>query len=74
MSVSASARAIRQFLMSPGGSIPMSFLRRPELPPSSATVTMADILQGNDLRPRKIVERPVPPPLLPRFLGVHLLS
>src|SRR5579875_1302622 len=33
--------ATKQFRMSPGGKIPSSFCRRPELPPSSVTVTTA---------------------------------
>ena len=38
---SSVARAARQLRMSPGGSTPSSRRSTPELPPSSATVTMA---------------------------------
>ena len=41
ISGSTSARATRQFRMSPGGSTWSSSRRRPELPPSSVTVTTA---------------------------------
>ena len=44
ISGSASASATMQLRKSPGGSTPSSRRRRPELPPSSATVTMAVML------------------------------
>src|SRR5262245_31138468 len=66
-----------QFRISPGGSIWNSSLKRPELPPSSVTVTTAVSvsIQGNllsaatgsgrakALSPANSVERPVPPPI-----------
>src|SRR5688572_26490999 len=60
-----------QLRMSPGGSIPNSLRRTPELPPSSVTVTIAPrsaMVQAPSastyfLRPRSSVERPVPPPI-----------
>src|SRR5690554_4394835 len=55
--------AIKQFLISPGGRIPNSCRRRPELPPSSATVTMAVRSAVNFLSPRRMVPKPVPPPM-----------
>jgi hypothetical protein len=55
--------AIKQLLISPGGRIPNSFLIRPELPPSSATVTMAVKLLVSLFKPRRIVPSPVPPPI-----------
>src|SRR6266851_1341203 len=62
--------------MSPGGRMRFSRRKRPELPPSSVTVTMAarsamgrSVLarssvrrMTSSLRPRRSVERPVPPP------------
>ena len=42
--VAVSANAKIQFLISPGGNIPKSSLKSPEPPPSSATVTIAVIL------------------------------
>ncbi len=59
---SASARATRQSLMSPGGSTPSSRRSRPELPPSSNTVTTAVTETPYRLSPRSRVDRPVPPP------------
>ena len=44
ISGSASASATMQLRKSPGGSMPSSRRSRPELPPSSATVTMAVML------------------------------
>lgn len=52
-----------QLRMSPGGITPRSSRNRPELPPSSVTVTMTDRLPGPFLRPRSRVDRPVPPPM-----------
>src|SRR5215469_3615208 len=66
-----------QFLISPGGSIWNSSLKRPELPPSSVTVTTAVSVSihgnlsspaagsggENALSPASSVERPVPPPI-----------
>src|SRR5206468_540462 len=60
---SSSERAIMQFRMSPGGRTPSSSRRRPELPPSSVTVTITDKSALNFFNPRKRVERPVPPPM-----------
>src|SRR6266849_923461 len=65
-----------QLLMSPVGRMRFSRRKRPELPPSSVTVTMAarsamgrSMLacspvwrMTSSLRPRRSVERPVPPP------------
>ena len=65
-----------QLRMSPGGRMRFSRRRRPELPPSSVTVTMAARSEMGrsavacssvrrmtcSLRPRRSVERPVPPP------------
>src|SRR5437016_12092314 len=65
-----------QLRMSPGGRMRFSRRRRPELPPSSVTVTMAARSamgrsalarssmrrMTSSLRPRRSVERPVPPP------------
>ncbi len=62
--LSFSASATMQFLMSPGGSIPHSCLRRPELPPSSVTATTAVMFLVKPLRPASRVERPVPPPIV----------
>ena len=49
--------------MSPGGSTPMSRRSRPELPPSSATVTTAVRLLVSSFRPPSSAARPVPPPM-----------
>ena len=48
--------------MSPGGKTPSSFCKRPDEPPSSLTVTTAVKFVVIFLRPRSIVESPVPPP------------
>jgi hypothetical protein len=63
ISGSASARAAMQLRTSPGGNTPSSRRSRPELPPSSATVTTAVRFPVCSLRPRNSVERPVPPPM-----------
>src|SRR5712692_7949980 len=69
-------RATMQLRISPGGRMRFSRRKRPELPPSSVTVTMAarsamgrSMLacspvwrMTSSLRPRRSVERPVPPP------------
>jgi len=60
--VEASARATRQLRISPGGKISNCWRILPDEPPSSATVTMAVILDVYSLRPVRRVERPVPPP------------
>ena len=52
-----------QFRMSPGGMTPRSSRNRPELPPSSVTVTMTDKAAGPLLSPRRSVDKPVPPPI-----------
>src|SRR5262245_38561986 len=52
-----------QFRMSPGGMTPRSSRKRPELPPSSVTVTITERSAGQFLSPRSRVERPVPPPM-----------
>ena len=52
-----------QLRMSPGGSIPHSWRRRPELPPSSVTATTAVMFRVKPLSPPNSVERPVPPPM-----------
>ena len=57
--------------MSPGGKTPISSRKRPELPPSSPTVTIAVTLFVIFLTPFKSIESPVPPPTAtifgPRF-------
>src|SRR6059036_3700778 len=58
-----------QFRMSPGGITPSSSRSRPELPPSSVTVTMTERAAGPFLRPRSNVDKPVPPPM-ETILGV----
>src|SRR5579885_2560522 len=73
--------------MSPGGRIRKSRRSRPELPPSSVTVTMAlsDVIAG--LRegapegsamlcfsPRRTVDNPVPPPIATTLIWRELLS
>src|SRR5690242_1061973 len=63
MRCSSSDRAIMQFLISPGGRTCSSSRRRPELPPSSVTVTITERRDLNFFNPRKRVERPVPPPI-----------
>src|SRR5690625_2423242 len=45
----------------------ISVLSRPELPPSSATVTIADKSIGQCLRPRKRTGIPVQPPITVTF-------
>src|SRR3954449_2333925 len=72
MRCSSSERAIMQFRMSPGGRTFNSSRRRPELPPSSVTVTITERRALNFFRPRKRVERPVPPPI-ETILGLLLL-
>src|SRR5512133_543643 len=70
---SSSASATRQLRTSPGGSMPKSERKRPLEPPSSITDTTAVRLWISAmvlirprvtwcLRPRKSVDRPVPPP------------
>src|SRR5688572_29273846 len=64
-----------QLRMSPGGSIPNSLRRTPELPPSSVTVTIAPRAPTDHapsqstyvFSPRRSVERPVPPPMATMF-------
>ena len=63
MAGSVSASAARQFRMSPTAAIPSSWRRRPLDPPSSATDTMAVMFAECSFRPRRSVERPVPPPI-----------
>src|SRR5690606_11523686 len=46
------------------GGISKSSRSRPELPPSSATVTTAVKSNGNFFNPRSKVESPVPPPMM----------
>src|SRR5215510_5690617 len=72
-----------QLRMSPGGNICSSSRRRPELPPSSETVTIADkdSIESSSLRaptklfnPASSEDKPVPPPIatslkLPLALG-----
>ena len=60
---SASASAAMQLRRSPGGITPMSRRSRPEEPPSSATVTIAEMLSEYSLSPRSRIESPVPPPM-----------
>ena len=83
--VESSESAIMQLRMSPGGSICSSSRKRPELPPSSETVTIADRFSIHDsasscfptscFNPASSVESPVPPPmatrLRPRSFGVN---
>src|SRR5207249_9377005 len=52
-----------QFRISPGGNTPSSSRSRPELPPSSVTVTITDNSARNCFSPRNRVDRPVPPPM-----------
>ena len=61
--LSFSAKATRQFRISPGGSTPHSVRSRPELPPSSVTVTIAVIFLVKTLSPTSKAESPVPPPI-----------
>src|SRR5687767_4802248 len=64
-----------QLRMSPGGSMPNSLRRTPELPPSSVTVTIAVRCATDQapsastyaLSPRRSVDRPVPPPIATMF-------
>src|SRR5580765_2944067 len=65
-----------QLRMSPGGSICSSSRKRPELPPSSDTVTIAEseAMQASSVclptklfRPASKVESPVPPPIATSF-------
>jgi hypothetical protein len=73
--VSSDDRAARQLRASPGGRTPRSRRRRPELPPSSVTVTMAVRRSAHcatfrspaaartaSASPRSTTGRPVPPP------------
>ena len=55
--------ATRHFLKSPGGIILKSLRNLPELPPSSVTVTIAEILSEYSLIPFNSVDSPVPPPI-----------
>ena len=64
---SSSPNAAIQFLISPGGSIPISFLSLPELPPSSPTVTIAVILLVYFFIPLRSMDKPVPPPIATTF-------
>ena len=50
-----------------------SFQSRPELPPSSATVTIAVILTGNVFKPFKSTDNPVPPPIVMIFALLTVL-
>ena len=58
---SSSASADRQWRTSPGAGMPKSRRSRPELPPSSVVVTTAVTFEMR-LTPRRIIDRPVPPP------------
>src|SRR6185295_7373360 len=74
-SASSSDRATRQLRISPGGSTSKSRRRRPELPPSSLTVTTAEISTEESseggrpcagtycFSPCSSAESPVPPPI-----------
>ena len=62
-SASSLESAARQLRMSPGGRMPRLSRRRPEEPPSSATVTIAVILRVCSLRPRSSEAMPWPPPM-----------
>src|SRR5207244_5152188 len=73
MRCSSSERAIMQLRISPGGGTPSSSRRRPELPPSSVTVTITDKSARNFFSPRNSVESPFPPPM-ETILGLLLLS
>src|SRR5699024_4623264 len=60
---SSGLRADSAIRRSPGGMISSSRRKRPEEPPSSATVTMAEILVGSHCREAsKFWNRPCPPP------------
>src|SRR6266545_7730839 len=73
----SSESAIMQLRMSPGGRICSSSRKRPELPPSSETVTIADSDSSHNsplscldtycLSPANRVDRPVPPPMATSF-------
>ncbi|MNW56881.1 hypothetical protein D3C74_346370 [compost metagenome] len=63
ISGSTSAMAVSTLRMSPGGGIWSSLRRIPELPPSSATVTIAVISSGFSFNQRSMTESPVPPPI-----------
>ena len=67
ISGSASASAAMQLRTSPGGRMPSSRRSRPELPPSSATVTTAVRLPEYSFSPRSSVDSPVPPPMATIF-------
>src|SRR3989442_7911527 len=62
MSGSTSARAMRQFRMSPGATMSKSFRRRPELPALSVTVTTAVMFFVKVFSPWRRAAMPVPPP------------
>ncbi|MNC21922.1 hypothetical protein D3C75_699100 [compost metagenome] len=63
ISGSTSAIAVSTLRISPGGGICSSLRSMPELPPSSATVTIAVISSGFSFKPRSITDNPVPPPM-----------
>ncbi len=73
-----------QLRMSPGGSICNSSRRRPELPPSSETVTMAESDSSHrsprawsptsSFSPESTVDRPVPPPMATSFKPLSMLD
>src|SRR5215218_1845730 len=71
-SVESSDSATMQLRISPGGSICNSSRRRPELPPSSETVTIAErlsihlsssVLPTSFFSPPRRQDSPVPPPI-----------
>src|SRR5918996_2230258 len=69
---SFSARAIRQFRMSPGGGTPSSRTSRPDEPPSSATVTTAAISSAYSRAARNDSASPCPPPIPTTLMGPSL--
>ena len=56
-----------------GGGTGLSVLIFPELPPSSATVTIAVISRGYFFKPLKRTDNPVPPPIVTTFTLVLIL-
>ena len=72
MSSSDSLNAARTFLISPGAGMSISERILPVDPPSSATVTTAEISIGYFFSPRARTLSPVPPPIKTTFILVFL--
>src|SRR5690606_3284210 len=64
---SVSDKAKRTLRISPGGGMFNSSRIRPELPPSSATVTIAARSTGRVFKPLNKTDKPVPPPMTATF-------